>query len=56
MKDIETWYIPGSAENNWQGTGGSLKPEYVSTYADYLVKYLDAYAERRGGHLGPDAR
>lgn len=45
MKDIGTWYIPGSAANNWQGTGGSLKPEYVSTYADYLVRYLDAYAD-----------
>lgn len=45
MKDIGTWYIPGSAANNWQGTGGSLKPEYVSTYADYLVRYLDQYAD-----------
>jgi len=45
MKNIETWYIPGSPENNWQGDGGWLKPEYVSTYADYLVKYLDAYKE-----------
>lgn len=45
MKDIETWYIPGSAANNWQGTGGTLKPEYVATYADYLVRYLDAYAD-----------
>jgi glucosylceramidase len=43
MKDIETWYIPGSAENNWQGTGGALKPEYEAVYADYLVKYLQAY-------------
>ncbi|KAA3663089.1 MAG: glycosyl hydrolase [Calditrichaeota bacterium] len=43
MKDIEDWYIPGSPENNWQGTGGSLKEEYITTYADYLVKYLDAY-------------
>ena len=43
MKDIETWYIPGAPENNWQGTGGSLKPAYVPTYADYLLKYLDAY-------------
>ncbi|MFO7810514.1 MAG: glycosyl hydrolase, partial [Candidatus Delongbacteria bacterium] len=43
MKDIEDWFIPGSPENNWQGTGGSLKHEYVSVYADYLVKYLDAY-------------
>lgn len=43
MKDIEDWYIPGAPENNWQGTGGSLKAVYVSTYADYIVKYLDAY-------------
>jgi len=43
MKDIETWYIPGSAENNWQGTGGSLKQEHLPTYADYIIKYLDAY-------------
>jgi len=43
MKDIETWYLPGSEENNWQGSGGSLKPEYEPTYADYIIKYLDAY-------------
>jgi len=43
MKDIEKWYIPGSPENNWQGTGGKLKPEYESVYADYLIKYLDSY-------------
>ena len=43
MKDIEDWYIPGSPENNWQGTGGWLKPRYLGVYADYLVKYLDAY-------------
>ncbi len=36
MKDIEDWYRDGS--------GGSLKPEYVATYADYLLRYLDAYA------------
>jgi glucosylceramidase len=29
MKNIETWYIPGSPENNWQGDG--------------LLEYLDAY-------------
>jgi glucosylceramidase len=44
MKDIEEWYIPGSPENNWQGTGGSLKEEYESLYADYLVKYLESYS------------
>ncbi len=43
MKDIEEWYIPGAPENNWQGTGGSLKDEYVSVYAEYLVKYLQSY-------------
>ncbi|NQV14310.1 glycosyl hydrolase [bacterium] len=45
MKDIEEWYIPGSPDNNWQGTGGSLKPEYVKTYSDYLLKYLDIYKD-----------
>ena len=43
MKDIEDWYIPGSDANNWQGTGGSLKEKYIPTYAEYLVKYLEAY-------------
>ncbi|MFK8029166.1 MAG: glycoside hydrolase family 30 beta sandwich domain-containing protein [Gammaproteobacteria bacterium] len=45
MKDIETWYIKPVESNKWQGTGGDLKPEYVSTYADYLVRYLDAYRD-----------
>ena len=43
MKDIEDWYIPGTPENDYQGTGGSLKPEYVQTYAEYVARYLDAY-------------
>jgi glucosylceramidase len=43
MKDIEDWYIKGSEENNWQGTGGSLKAKYQQTYADYIAKYLAAY-------------
>jgi len=43
MKDIEDWYIKGTPENNHQGTGGKLKLEYEETYADYLIKYLDAY-------------
>lgn len=43
MKTIETWYIKPTPENNWQGAGGELKPESVATYADYLVRYLDAY-------------
>jgi len=45
MKDIEDWYIKGTPENNYQGTGGALKPQYVQTYADYLVHYLDAYRD-----------
>lgn len=45
MKDIETWYLPPAEDNGWQGDGGRLKPEHVSTYADYLVAYLDAYAD-----------
>ena len=43
MKDIEDWYQSGNADNNYAGGGGSLKPEYLDTYADYLLKYLDAY-------------
>ncbi|MBT8433494.1 MAG: glycosyl hydrolase [Gammaproteobacteria bacterium] len=45
MKDIEDWYRPGSAEADQNGTGGSLKPEYVETFADYIVRYLDAYKQ-----------
>lgn len=43
MKDIEDWHIRGSAENNYQGTGGTLKEKYEETYADYLIRYLDVY-------------
>lgn len=43
MKDIEDWYTKGTPENNFQGTGGKLKPEYEETYADYIIKYLDTY-------------
>lgn len=43
MKDIEDWYVGGTPDNFGQGTGGNLKPEYLSVYADYLVRYLDAY-------------
>lgn len=43
MKDIEDWFIRGAPENNFQGTGGRLKPEYEATYADYLLRYLSAY-------------
>ena len=46
MKDIEDYYIKPTATNNHQGTGGQLKPQYVSTYADYLIKYLNAYKKQ----------
>lgn len=45
MKDIEDWYIPGGPENNWQGTGGTLKTWYEETYAKYIIKYLQSYRE-----------
>jgi glucosylceramidase len=44
MKDIEDWYYRPPEEIGMEGTGGVLKDEYVQTYADYLVRYLDAYA------------
>lgn len=43
MKDIEAYYQPMSAENNWHGSGGTLKAEYVSTYANYIIRYLEEY-------------
>jgi len=43
MKDINDWYVSGNAENNYNGTGGVLKPEYESLFADYIIRYLDAY-------------
>ena len=43
MKDIGDWYQPGSPSNAHNGTGGELKTEHQSTYARYLIKYLDAY-------------
>ena len=43
MKDIEDWYIGGTPDDYGGGTGGVLKEQYVPTYAEYLVRYLDAY-------------
>ena len=43
MKDIEDWYIPGTPDNDYHGTGGDLKPQFVQTYADYIARYLEAY-------------
>ncbi len=52
MKNIEDWYIPGAEANNWQGTGGHLKDPFVPVYADYLLKYLDAYRAEGVGIWG----
>jgi glucosylceramidase len=43
MKDIEDWYTGGTPDEFGVGTGGVLKDAYVGTYADYLVRYLEAY-------------
>lgn len=43
MKDIGRWYIKGDQKNDFLGTGGHLLPEYYSLYADYLMKYVQAY-------------
>ena len=50
MKDIEDWFIPGSDENDWQGTGGKLKKQYEPTFAAYITRYLDAY-KREGVNI-----
>ena len=50
MKDIEDWYVKMSPENDYQGTGGTLKPEHAQTYANYLARYLEAY-EAEGVNL-----
>lgn len=46
MKDIEDWFSNGSTDGSSQGTGGVLKEKHIPTYADYLVRYLDAYQEK----------
>jgi len=45
MKDINDWYVPGNAENNYNGTGGVLNPEYQALFAEYIIRYLDAYKQ-----------
>ncbi len=46
MKDINDWFWSAQQNNSVEGTGGSLKPGYEKIYADYLVKYLDAYQQQ----------
>lgn len=43
MKDNESFHEVGTPESGMEGRGGVLKPEYESIYADYLIKYLEAY-------------
>lgn len=52
MKTIEDWFIPGSEENDFKGTGGVLKEGYEKCYADYLVKYLEDYKAQGVGIWG----
>ncbi len=46
MKDIENWFVRPTESNNWNGTGGVLKPEHQQTFANYFVKYLKAYEQK----------
>ena len=38
------WTAPPWMKTNGAWNGGSLRPEHFTTFADYLVKYLQAYA------------
>jgi glucosylceramidase len=38
------WTAPPWMKTNGAWNGGSLRPEHFATFADYLVKYLQAYA------------
>jgi len=46
MKDIEDWYVRPTERNGYNGTGGILKSEYQSIFADYFIKYLKAYKQQ----------
>jgi glucosylceramidase len=37
------WSAPAWMKNNGKLAGGSLKPEWYGAFANYFVKYLDAY-------------
>lgn len=39
------WSAPSWMKTNNHSIGGSLKPEYFETYANYFVKYIQAYKE-----------
>src|SRR5690606_7666407 len=46
MKTNGEWFVKPSAENGYQGTGGKLKPEHYPTFALYLAKFVQAYADK----------
>jgi len=46
MKDIETWYQPGTPANGFNGTGGVLKAECQPVFAEYIIRYLESYRQR----------
>lgn len=46
MKDIGDWYQGPGPVNGFRGTGGALAPGYEQVYADYLLRYLDAYRQQ----------
>jgi len=44
MKDNNAYYVSGCEKNNFSGSGGVLLDEHYQTYARYLVKFCQAYA------------
>lgn len=47
MKDINAWSLaPGEHPDYPNGTGGALKPDCHALFADYLIRYIEAYKER----------
>jgi len=38
------WTAPPWMKTNGTWNGGELKPEHYRTFADYIIKYIDAYA------------
>ena len=47
MKDLGDWFQPGHADEKgaWVGgTGGRLLPVHHATFADYVRRYVEAYA------------
>lgn len=45
MKDNKAYYERGMRDGQWVSRGGKLLPEYYQPYADYLLRYLQAWRE-----------